>query len=422
MKSSAFGSPFAAVLLVAIALPRECRSQQDTVSLQQAIQEAETKNLAVAIARAEERKSSAREDELRSGRLPPLFFRTHYLYAPDHGYNATVTNGGEYGVQFATGIPLYDGGARGAAIDQALTDVERSGINVQRATVELGFAARSACYELARATNDADIRQESVTRLQDYTRLLVQMQGGGLAGQSDVLKARVDLNNALIALDASHRALQDARARLNEVLGRPADRPVFVSSLPSPDTSVPPPDSLEHNLDLQLLRHDQASAQFELTIAEAERLPTLGFVADAGALGITPSEFRHDLGYSFLLTLDLPVFTWGGVNQRIEQKQLAVQSLDIQVALQRRELETQMLLARQDLALARTALARVAGNRIDAEQNYLLAKARFAGGSGTNLDVLDAHRLLVQAETDENDALFHYRMAEASLLRLNGQP
>jgi outer membrane protein len=410
-----------AVFVAAVFFGREARGQADTVSLEEAILAAQEKNLSVAVARTEARKSVLRGEELRSTRIPPFFFRSHYLYAPDRGYNEIVTNGGEYGVLLSTGLPLYDGGARGAAIDQAETEIDRSGIALQRARVELGFQARSLYYELVRSKGELRIRRESVGRLRDYTGLLVEMQKSGMAGESDVLKARVDLNNALIALESANAAVQKGEVQLNEVMGRPLDSALEVTPLPFPDTSRPSAPSVNDNLDLRLLLQEQASASFDLAIANAERLPTLAVVADAGALGVRPSEFRHDLGYSFLLTLDLPVFTWGGVSARIEQKELALESLGIQVDLERRDVETRLRLAQKDLALAVSALGRVARNRDDAERNYMLGKARFAGGAGSNLDVLDDHRLLVQAEIDYNNALFQYRVAEAALRRLNGQ-
>jgi len=247
------------------------------------------------------------------------------------------------------------------------------------------------------------------------------LQRGGIASQSDVLKSRVDLNNETIALENARRDLEEAKIQLTTVIGRPISAGVEVSSILPEDSLAMPEFSVGENADYQLLKHDETSASYDVNIAKSERYPTFSVEGDAGVLGVKPREFHQDKGYSVLLDIELPLYTWGAIGDRIEQKEYAQEQARTQTDLARRDIESQWRIAIGDLDQARRNLAAYAANSGDAEQNYLSAKSRFAGGSGSNLEVLEAHRLLVETSLNENTTLFQIRSLEANLLRLAGR-
>ena len=187
-------------ILVMMFLPISASAQIDTLTLDRALGIAREKNLAIAIAASGERKSDAKVHEVTVARYPGLGFRTHYLYAPVPGYNEVITNAGEYGIQVGAAMQLYDGGIRSALINQAANDADRSKIVTHKTTIDIGYAVRASYAEVQRNEGEVRIRQETVNRLADYGGLLERLQRGGVANESDVLKARVDQNNAVIAL------------------------------------------------------------------------------------------------------------------------------------------------------------------------------------------------------------------------------
>ncbi len=417
----AFPPPLLWSIVTLVFLNSAAICQTDTLTIQQAIDTAETQNLNIAIARSALRKSDSRLRETQSSRYPALSFKSHYLYTPVPGYNEIVTNGGEYGLQLSAGLPLYDAGVRSALMDQAAGDVERSQVNVLRAKVDIAFSVRLAYYESIRARRDVEIHEESVSRLRDYGLFLKGLQQGGIASESDVLKGRVDLNNEVIALESARRTYADSKIQLNRIMGRPLDAPLEIVPADPSDSLLIPPFSADENPAYRLLQHDEAFASYDLSIARSERLPTLSIVADGGALGVKPGEFRHDLGYSVSLSLEMPLFMWGGIGDRVEQKESARDQIRMQLDLERRDLEAEWRTATAQLDLARKNLAAYGVNIHDAEDNYLSAKSRFAGGTGSNLEVLEAHRLLTETKLNYNTTLFQLRSIRSNLLQLAGK-
>ncbi len=407
------------LLLLSNSLP--LLSQIDTISLQDALTRAQKSNLAIKIAEVGVKQNESRLREVSTARYPGLSFRSHYLYTPEIGYNEAVTNGGEYGVQLATGLPLFDGGVRSAVIDQSSNEIEKSRVGVRKSSSDLAFAVRTQYYETLRSEQELVIREETVTRLQEYLTFVNQLRLGGTATESDRLKTEVDLNNAKIASDGALQAAQKSRRLLANLVGSASGAEVEVLPLVGGDSWEIPVFAVAENPDFQLLDRDRRSATYGVTIAKGERLPTLTLAGDVGALGVHPNEFHHDIGYSIFLSLEMPIFSWGAVGERIEQKELAREQLDAQLLLQRRALETEWKNAVADLELARQNLTRFQENIAVAERNYLSAKSRFAGGSGLNLEVLDAHRLWVDAKLEYNSTVFAYRSSLADLIRLSGR-
>lgn len=396
-------------------------AQTDTLSLSESITAAQEYNVNMRIAQNAVDQSDARLRELRANRYPSLFFRTHFLYAPDFGYNVAITNGGEYGVQLVTGLPLYDGGVKNALVDQAANNVGRAQLGVERTESEIAFSVRSAYFEIVRAEAELRIRQETVRRLQDYLTLLKQLQAGGAATESDVLKARVDLSNATVAVEGTQQSLQNAKLLMNNLMGRPLRKPFDVTQL-SPADTIAVTDTLPaSNIDLRLLRYDVEATSYDIAIAKSERLPTLAIGGDIGALGVKVRDWRDETGYSVLLSLDVPIFTWGGIGNRIEQKELIQKQKQLELDVKRRDVETQWQATVIDAEQFRRNIAQYVSNLKIAENNYLSAKARFVGGGGSNLEVLDAERLLLETHLNANNSEFQLRLAIANLLRLSGQ-
>ncbi|MGA2623095.1 MAG: TolC family protein [Bacteroidota bacterium] len=396
-------------------------AQVDTISLQQAIESALTKNQLVAIADIEVRQNESHLQEVQSTKFPQLLLRSHYLYTPENGYSEVVTNGGEYGLQLTTGIPLYDGGTRTTVIHQASIAVDRSTIELQKSKVDLSYEVRSAYYEIVRAGNELQIRTETKQRLQDYVSFLAQLQRGGSVNASDVMKARVELNNATTDAENARQSVVNAKMSLNRLAGNPIERNFEIVSGTMSDTSSMPQFAVENSPSVQLLQHDKASSEDDLSIARNERLPTLSVAGDVGWLGVLPTEYRQNIGYSVSLSLDLPLWSWGAIENRIQQKTLSREHIDKQIELEKRDLELQWYTNLNDIAYARNALSAYASNIGEAEKNYLLAKSRFAGGSGSNLEVLDAQRLLVEIKLNYNHSLFQLNSAIARALKLSGQ-
>ncbi|MHB9012385.1 MAG: TolC family protein, partial [Ignavibacteriaceae bacterium] len=308
----------------------------------------------------------------------------------------------------------------GALIDKANVNVKGRNLSLQQTRSEIRYLVRVVYFEISAAKNELNAQRNGVTELTNYLQLLEQLKAGGVATESDVLKAKVDLNNLLITLETSKQKIEKLTFDMNNLLGRRIDEPLNIYEDNPADTTTNLTLTANKMIDLELVQNEAKASSYDINIAKGEKLPQLSITGDAGVLGVKPNNIKQDAGYSLFLSFSVPLFTWGGIESKIQQAEITQKQALTKVALTERSLQTQRLSILSEIELAKKNMKNYQSSIKTAEENYLSSEARFKGGSGTNLDVLDAHRLVIQAESDYNNAVLQYQTASASLLRLYG--
>ncbi len=395
-------------------------AQTDSLSLSKAIELALKHNQNITLANQEIEKSKYALKEARSNLFPSIYGTSHYIYAPENGYDPVVTNGGEYGLQISANYALFDGGIRSALINKANVNIKGKNLSLQQTKSEIRYLVRVVYFEISAAKNELNAQRNGVTELTNYLQLLEQLKAGGVATESDVLKAKVDLNNLLITLETSKQKIEKLTFDMNNLLGRRIDEPLNIYEDNPADTTTNLNSTANKMIDLELVQNEAKASGYDINIAKGEKLPQLSITGDAGVLGVKPNNIKQDAGYSLFLSFNIPLFTWGRIESRIQQAEITQKQALTKVALTDRSLQTQRFSILSEIELAKKNMKNYQSSIKTAEENYLSSEARFKGGSGTNLDVLDAHRLVIQAESDYNNAVLQYQTASASLLRLYG--
>ncbi|MHB8336167.1 MAG: TolC family protein [Ignavibacteriaceae bacterium] len=395
-------------------------AQTDSLSLSKAIELALKHNQNITLANQEIEKSKYALKEARSNLFPSIYGTSHYIYAPENGYDPVVTNGGEYGLQVSANYSLFDGGIRGALINKANVNIKGKNLTLKQTKSEIRYLVRVVYFEISAAKNELNAQRNGVTELTNYLQLLEQLKAGGVATESDVLKAKVDLNNLLITLETSKQKIEKLTFDMNNLLGRRIDEPLNIYEDNPADTTTNLTLTANKMIDLELVQNEAKASSYDINIAKGEKLPQLSITGDAGVLGVKPNNIKQDAGYSLFLSFSVPLFTWGGIESKIQQAEITQKQALTKVSLTDRALQTQRLSILSEIELAKKNMKNYQSSIKTAEENYLSSEARFKGGSGTNLDVLDAHRLVIQAESDYNNAVLQYQTASASLLRLYG--
>ena len=211
------------IIIISYSIASAQNGPADSLTLNQAISIALKNNLNIEIANKEIRKSRYGVDENNAGLLPSVSGKSHYIYAPENGYDPSVTNGGEYGLQLSADYTLYNGGLNHIAVDKANNSVNLSELNLDKAKSDLILDVRSVYYEIENAAREVKYQTEALNSLNDYYKYLIESKSGGNATQSDVLKTEVDLNNAKINLDEALLNLEKTKKELLNLLFLPAD-------------------------------------------------------------------------------------------------------------------------------------------------------------------------------------------------------
>ncbi|MCP5471656.1 MAG: TolC family outer membrane protein [Sinobacteraceae bacterium] len=246
----------------------------------------------------------------------------------------------------------------------------------------------------------------------------------GLIAITDVQEARAARDSAAAAVIAAKRALASAQEQLREITGEKyatLAKPGAAMPLHAPD----PADedqwvalSMEQNLALISSRLAADIARDDVRAAFSGHLPQVDLVASrsnavvdseqrlrTGALTTSDSD-NDDTQYA--LQLSVPLFSGGATSSRVRQSEYRWQAARERLTRSSRQTERQ---ARDAYLGVISEISRVNALRQALESSQTALQATEAGyevGTRTAVDVLDARRNLVQAQTNYSRSRYDY--------------
>lgn len=320
---------------------------------------------------------------------------------------------------------LLDFGALGR-VRSAQASARSSSADADATAEQAATIATSAYVRAMRA--DADLRaRQADTQL--ATELLgiaqSQLQAGTGVGL-DVTRAQAQLAATRASLIASRNSRDHARLDLLRSLALPVGTEIALTdSLSSGASAEALPD--EASLVAQAIRtrpdilaeeERVRAAQQGLSAIRAERLPTVGLVADDGAIGKNGQRLLNT--YTWGLQVTLPIFDGFRREARVQEQQSMVKEAEIRQHDLEQQAEADVRGALLDIAAAREQLDAARERLRLAEQELAQARDRFSAGVAGNADVVNASLALTASRTLVNDAETAYQLARVSLARATG--
>ncbi len=376
----------------------------------------------------------AREDrsQARASFLPSLSSFNQYIYTQGNGTPSGifVANDGVhvYSSQAVVHEELYSPGrlaeyrrtVAAQALAQARRDIVARGLT--STVIQNYYAAVVAQRRHAnslQALNDA----------RHLVGITEALEAGGEVAHSDVVKARLVLQQSQRESDEARLSVDKARVAL-AVLLFPDYRDDFkliddldsVSPLPAFDDLQAPvrETSPEIHAAEQSLRQEQSG----VAIARSAYLPSLSFDY---FFGINANQFAtHDpegnnlLGSVAQASLTIPVWNWSATKSRIRQADLRRMQAQLDLVLTRRQVIANL---RSSYLEAQSALAQLDSLRSSLElsrESLRLTDLRYQAGEVTVLEMTDAHTTLVQARNAYDDGLARFRLAFANIQMMIG--
>jgi outer membrane protein TolC len=295
-----------------------------------------------------------------------------------------------------------------SASEQAATGAAAAYLRVLRADALLeARGADSALAEELLAIARAQLQAGTgvgldVTRAQSQS---AQLRAELLAARNERDRARLDLRRALGLPPDAEVDPTDSLARL-ALADTAADEAALTAR------------ALRSRPDLRAAARQRDAAEQETAAIRAERLPSLGVVADQGVTGKSTSRLLST--YAVGVQLSVPVFDGLRREARIEEQTAVAREADVR----QRDLELQAATdvrgALLDLASAREQVAATRERLRLGEQELTQARERFQAGVAGNADAVTASLALTGARTLLIDALTAYQSARISLARATG--
>jgi len=345
------------------------------------------------------------------------------------GFPAT---GDDYRVGLNASYELDLWGKYRAATRAAQNDVLAS--EYARETVRTAIAAEVARAYFQLLAADAQLRllRDTLTLRDETVRLQTDRAQAGIIGDYDLSQAKAERAAVVSDIAIAEQAIALNESALASLTGR-SPRDVYAptvarSATPASLLDVPtvpaglPSDMLERRPDIKQVEKSLAAASLRIDRARADYFPSVSLTGSLGtestALGnlFSGSSLFWSLGAGLLQ----PLFNLNTIDANVQAATARREEL---VANYRQTVQAAFKDAHDALSANRTtreALAAQTERSENLQQAYSLSDIRYKAGYSPYLEVLDAQRQLLQAQTLQIIAARDVRLALVDLAKALG--
>lgn len=292
------------------------------------------------------------------------------------------------------------------------------------------FTVKERYYELLKKTQLVRVQEENLKSSEESYKKAQVLFEIGKVPKSDVLRAKVQLENARLALIQAQNDLEMANANLNHAMGREVEQKIIPVEETEMDTSEIP---YETALDKALTQHpllkknkaELKASKAEIYMVAGEFLPS---VYAYGGYTWRHEEFNQikhllDTDYNWYLGVELSLPIFQGFSRVAELSKARLQhqinkeifeQTKQNIALEVKQAWANVRLAKQQIAVTQDA-------ERAAEEDLRLNKEKYELGSGTMLELITAQVAYTQAQTNHIQAIYDYHIAKAQLEKAIGE-
>ena len=413
----------------------------EIVTLDQAIQKAQSNEALFAAARAQSKTAALDRSIARAALLPGVTWHNQVLYTQPNG-EFTSTGPGtpalasprfiannavrEYasqavvneliGLRQFADVRLADASS---ALAAAELEVARRGLVVTVVGLYYGAIASDGKLAVAkRATDEAN----------DFTSLTQKRESAREAAHADVVKAQLqqqqrqrDLADAAVTAEKMHLELA--------VLLFPDPRTPYTlqtTAVPGPLAAFSDVEALaarnnpELKSALALVKANDAA----VLAARAAYLPDLGlnvtYGIDAAQFATKGPDGVRNLGYSASVTVDIPIWDWLATQHKVRQSEIRRDTARVALTAAQRQTIAHLQEFYSEVIVAHAQMQSLDESAQTAAESLRLTRLRYSSGEATVLEVVDAENSFTLAENARADGMIRYELAIANLQTLTG--
>jgi outer membrane protein len=437
--------PFLAALAVSLLADSASAQGVRQLSLDSAVALAEPASEQVGIAEAGLRRARGFQAQARSALLPSLNGTASYTRTLQSQFEGAFSGGSDtsssgpdfsnlpfgqantYTVGLAGQWTLFNGmrNFAGASAASAETRAAEQGLLSQRAALLLATAA--TYYDALLTDRLVAIAESTLTQAEATLRETQLGFDVGSRAEFDLLRARVNRDNARPAVITQRAAREIAYLRLKQLLGVPLSDSLVLTSALEDSTLALPRRAAEFSGDTALADRApvaQAEAGVEasaerLRAARGERLPAVVLQSTYNRFAYPENglpqwdAMRPD--WNVVLGLQLPLFAGGRIAGAQAAARASLDEARLRLQLTREVAEIELRNAATTYAAAQATYDGSTGTAAQAQRAYEIAQVRYREGISTQTELNEARLLLQQAQAQRAQSA---RALQVARLRL----
>ncbi|NOZ74862.1 MAG: TolC family protein [FCB group bacterium] len=325
---------------------------------------------------------------------------------------------------------LYDGGRWWNTIAQASNNIVIARQRTRQTRINVIRDVENAFFSQLKAERLLEVAQKNLELSTRQVELVQQQFDLGSVKKTDLLKAEVRKGQARMDLLNREVALRSAQRNLLNAMGHaPSDPPFQLKEDDAPLKPIPDPAAAKTILEqsnpaLLAVKSTVEDANLSLNLIKGARLPSLNYQlsygASSDALSSLGKAYQDKWSLNAGLSLSFPLFSGFDLSTKTQQARINVTKKVLEEASTRKDLLVQLSAAMDGLKAYHDIIPITRDVLRSAEEDLNLVEKRYALGSATILEVLDAQVSVVKARSDVITTLYDARIQEARVDALLG--
>ena len=348
-------------------------------------------------------------------------------------YFNTTSFHNNYGV--SAGYDLFDG-------FKAVNNykISRTGLLIaesqeKQVEADICLAVMEAYYNVVYYKRLSDVYEEQVQTAERSLVKAKRQEELGQKGHADVIEMEADLADRRYDLINTTNMYEREKMTLSDLMFWPLDEELVI------DTSMPrwqeDPVSensvvdfaLEHNPAVVIASYEELNARRELSTAKWQTLPSVGLYAGWSTSYYTyqgsqtdpfSNQFRNNGGEYVEVSVSIPIFNRLSRHSAISRKRNALTKASAQLDQKRRDVESEVRRALQDMDGSAAAYAQAQRKAEVQSEAYSLNLKKLEQGLISPLEFQKASDNFLKAQADQMNSLFQFLIKQAVVRYYNG--
>lgn len=312
---------------------------------------------------------------------------------------------------------------------ERLSELKELGGIEARLSIENNLAQIiTAYFNIVRQQKITDVLENTLAISSQRIQIAETRKDLGSGSEYDLLQARADYNADRAAVIRQETTLRDAKILLNDLIGQDPEQDFTV------EVDIPVNSDLEYdeivanalsnNLQLAVAKTNQRVTELEIREIGAERFPeidlNMGYGYNLNESGAGFLELSQSTGFNYGVTARVTLFNGFDIDRRKQNAQIRLKNQ--QLTLEQQEQQVRAALNSQFTSyLNALRLVELEEENLSyAEQTVEIALERFKLGTINSIELREAQRTLIDAESRLIQARYEAKAAETELYRLMG--
>ena len=345
---------------------------------------------------------------------------------------------GDYQLGLRLTQSIFDGLSSWRRIEAARAGERAADRQLDETSLAVAFEVTSRFYAVVKQDESVRVLEETVRRSEDVLQRAEALFVAGRTPKSDVIAARVNLENDRISAEAQRASAAQARADLAQTLGRdrvePLDvtPPAALAGPPSPGAEPAAADALlararDRRALLAARREQVTQGERSVDATRGAYWPALSAQASysrvgpelGGSEGVYGNPTRQYVATAALV-LSWNLYAGGETTANKLKAAAAAEQARAQLSQAEQQVTAEIARARVSVVSLGRSIVLAQAALVAAEEGEAAARARLEAGAASQLEVRDAELKLTQARLALLSARVDEIVSRADLARATG--